>query len=94
MYFSVQHGGQKLSMIRVSKVIVHHVVQMCLCAALNCVCVCVCLVSLPKLKEVDWRVDMVTGSDSISRLSVPTCLVQFKVSTEEMGLCAIRRLAK
>lgn len=92
MCFSAQHGGQKLSMIRVSKVIVHHVVQMCLCAALNCVCVC--LVSLPKLKEMDWRVDMVTGSDSISRLSVPTCLVQFKVRTEEMGLCVIRRPAK
>ncbi|CAF89752.1 unnamed protein product [Tetraodon nigroviridis] len=36
-------------------------------------------ISLPKLKELDWRVDMVTGSDSVSRLSVPTCLVQLKV---------------
>lgn len=45
----------------------------------QCVCVCV-LVSLPQLKDLDWRVDMVTGSDSVSRMSVPTCLVQFKVS--------------
>lgn len=64
-----------------------------------CVCLCVCvrahahLVSLPKLKEMDWRVDMVTGSDSVSRLSVPTCLVQFKVS-KELSLCVICRLVK
>lgn len=36
-------------------------------------------VSLPQLKELDWRVDMVSGSDSVSRMSVPTCLVQMKV---------------
>ncbi|XP_069580588.1 COMM domain-containing protein 9 [Brachyistius frenatus] len=36
-------------------------------------------ISLPQLKDLDWRVDMVTGSDSISRMSVPTCLVQLKV---------------
>ncbi|XP_061750709.1 COMM domain-containing protein 9 [Nerophis ophidion] len=36
---------------------------------------------LPRLKELDWRVDMVTSSDSVSRMCVPTCLVQFK--TEE-----------
>ncbi|KAM3869708.1 COMM domain-containing protein 9 [Diretmus argenteus] len=36
-------------------------------------------VSLPQLKELDWRVDMVTGSNSVSRMSVPTCLVQFKM---------------
>lgn len=35
-------------------------------------------VSLPRLKELDWRVDMIAGSDSVSRMSVPTCLVQFK----------------
>ncbi|XP_078112462.1 COMM domain-containing protein 9 [Sander vitreus] len=33
-------------------------------------------ISLPQLKDLDWRVDMVTGSDSVSRMSVPTCLVQ------------------
>uniref|UniRef100_A0A3P9Q6T2 COMM domain containing 9 n=1 Tax=Poecilia reticulata TaxID=8081 RepID=A0A3P9Q6T2_POERE len=33
-------------------------------------------VSLPQLKELDWRVDLVTGSDSVSRMAVPTCLVQ------------------
>ncbi|XP_068452606.1 COMM domain-containing protein 9 isoform X2 [Clinocottus analis] len=36
-------------------------------------------ISLPQLKEVDWRVDMVTGSDSVSRMSVPTVLMQLKM---------------
>ncbi|XP_029008403.1 COMM domain-containing protein 9 isoform X1 [Betta splendens] len=36
-------------------------------------------ISLPQLKELNWRVDVVTGSDSVSRMSIPTCLVQFKV---------------
>ncbi|XP_069385229.1 COMM domain-containing protein 9 [Paralichthys olivaceus] len=36
-------------------------------------------ISLPQLKDLDWRVDMVTGSDSLGRMSVPTCLVQLKV---------------
>ncbi|XP_070764029.1 COMM domain-containing protein 9 [Enoplosus armatus] len=36
-------------------------------------------ISLPQLKELDWRVDMVTSSDSVSRMSVPTCLVQLKM---------------
>ncbi|TNN00662.1 hypothetical protein fugu_011908 [Takifugu bimaculatus] len=54
-----------------------------------CVCTLIKLhhsgVSLPKLKEMDWRVDMVTGSDSVSRLSVPTCLVQFKMEDTSAG---------
>ncbi|XP_047200936.1 COMM domain-containing protein 9-like [Girardinichthys multiradiatus] len=36
-------------------------------------------VSLPQLKELDWRVDLVTGSDSVSRMALPTCLVQLKM---------------
>ncbi|XP_075933703.1 COMM domain-containing protein 9 [Anarhichas minor] len=36
-------------------------------------------VSLPQLKDLDWRVNMVTGSDSVSRMSVPTCLVQLRI---------------
>lgn len=36
-------------------------------------------VSLPQLKDLDWRVDMVTSSDSFSRMAVPTCLVQLKM---------------
>ncbi|XP_035497256.1 COMM domain-containing protein 9 [Scophthalmus maximus] len=36
-------------------------------------------ISLPQLKELNWRVDMVTGSDSLSRVSVPSCLVQLQV---------------
>ncbi|XP_008309571.1 COMM domain-containing protein 9 [Cynoglossus semilaevis] len=36
-------------------------------------------VSLPQLTHLDWRVDMVRGSDSVGHMSVPTCLVQFQV---------------
>ncbi|XP_008296345.1 COMM domain-containing protein 9 [Stegastes partitus] len=36
-------------------------------------------VSLPQLKDLNWRVDLVTSSDSVSRMSVPTCLVQLKM---------------
>ncbi|XP_077452223.1 COMM domain-containing protein 9 [Stigmatopora argus] len=39
--------------------------------------------SLPRLKSTDWRVDMVSGSDALSRTCVPTCLVRFE--TEEAG---------
>uniref|UniRef100_UPI0037E9B2C1 COMM domain-containing protein 9 n=1 Tax=Semicossyphus pulcher TaxID=241346 RepID=UPI0037E9B2C1 len=42
-------------------------------------------ISLPQLKELDWRVDMVTGSDSVSRMSVPTCLVQLKMEDPSAG---------
>ncbi|XP_018621329.1 COMM domain-containing protein 9 isoform X2 [Scleropages formosus] len=36
-------------------------------------------ISLPRLLEMDWRVDMKTASDSVSRMAVPTCLVHMKV---------------
>ncbi|KAG7473844.1 hypothetical protein MATL_G00100110 [Megalops atlanticus] len=36
-------------------------------------------VSLPQLVEMDWRVDIKTASDSMSRMAVPTCLVNMKV---------------
>ncbi|XP_033973346.1 COMM domain-containing protein 9 [Trematomus bernacchii] len=36
-------------------------------------------ISLPQLKDLDWTVSMVTGSDSLSRMSVPTCLVQLQM---------------
>ena len=39
-----------------------------------------CLVSLPRLIDFDWRVDVKTSSDSVMRMAVPTCLVQMKVS--------------
>ena len=35
--------------------------------------------SLPKLQEFDWRIDVKTSSDTISRMSAPTCLLQLKV---------------
>ncbi|KAL5006642.1 hypothetical protein ScPMuIL_015448 [Solemya velum] len=36
-------------------------------------------VSLSKMVDFDWRVDIKTSSDSMSRMSVPTCLLQMKV---------------
>lgn len=36
-------------------------------------------VSLPRLVDMDWRVDIKTSSDSIARMAVPTCLLQLKV---------------
>ncbi|XP_046863670.1 COMM domain-containing protein 9-like [Xenia sp. Carnegie-2017] len=36
-------------------------------------------VSLPKLADFDWRVDVKTSSDAITRMSVPTCLLQLKI---------------
>ncbi|XP_019729501.1 COMM domain-containing protein 9 [Hippocampus comes] len=40
-------------------------------------------ISLPQLKAVDWRVDLVSSSDALSRMCVPTCLVHLK--TEDVG---------
>ncbi|KAL2093983.1 hypothetical protein ACEWY4_011295 [Coilia grayii] len=36
-------------------------------------------ISLPRLAEMDWRVDLKTASDSVSRMAVPTCLVHMKI---------------
>ncbi|XP_051578703.1 COMM domain-containing protein 9 [Myxocyprinus asiaticus] len=36
-------------------------------------------ISLPKLVDMEWRVDMKTSSDSLSRMAVPTCLLQMKL---------------
>lgn len=36
-------------------------------------------VSLPRLQELDWRLDLKSASDSAHRMSVPTVLVQLKV---------------
>ena len=41
---------------------------------------CVISVSLPRLIDFDWRVDVKTSSDSVTRMAVPTCLVQMKVT--------------
>ena len=35
--------------------------------------------SLPKLVDIDWRIDVKRASDSISNMSLPTVLVQLKV---------------
>uniref|UniRef100_A0A2K6Q9Z0 COMM domain containing 9 n=1 Tax=Rhinopithecus roxellana TaxID=61622 RepID=A0A2K6Q9Z0_RHIRO len=42
--------------------------------------------SLPRLVDLDWRVDIKTSSDSISRMAVPTCLLQMKIQ-EDPSLC-------
>lgn len=35
--------------------------------------------SLPQLKEFDWRIDIKTSADTVARMSVPTALVQMKI---------------
>lgn len=39
-------------------------------------------VSLPKLMDFDWRVDIKSSSDSLSRMSVPTCILQLKIQED------------
>ncbi|XP_022082846.1 COMM domain-containing protein 9-like [Acanthaster planci] len=36
-------------------------------------------ISLPRLVDFDWRVDIKTSSDTLARMSVPTCVLQLKV---------------
>ncbi|KAK2141926.1 hypothetical protein LSH36_1015g00000 [Paralvinella palmiformis] len=36
-------------------------------------------VSLPRLIDFDWRVDLKVSSDSLIRMAVPTCLLQLQV---------------
>ena len=38
------------------------------------------IVSLPKLIDFDWRVDVKTSSNAISRMSMPTWIMQLQVS--------------
>ena len=35
--------------------------------------------SLPRFEGIDWRVDVRSASDTVSRMSVPTVLVQMRV---------------
>ncbi|KAK7098654.1 COMM domain-containing protein 9-like [Littorina saxatilis] len=43
-------------------------------------------VSLPKLADFDWRVDVKTASDTVARMSVPTCILSLQVeSGSEQG---------
>jgi COMM domain containing 9 len=39
--------------------------------------------SLPKLKSFDWRIDVQTGSNYVSEMSVPCVLVQMEVEKEQ-----------
>ncbi|XP_027254750.1 COMM domain-containing protein 9 isoform X2 [Cricetulus griseus] len=43
-------------------------------------------ISLPYLVDLDWRVDIKTSSDSISRMAVSSCLLQMKIQ-EDSSLC-------
>uniref|UniRef100_A0A8C5JZG7 COMM domain-containing protein n=1 Tax=Jaculus jaculus TaxID=51337 RepID=A0A8C5JZG7_JACJA len=43
-------------------------------------------ISLPRLVDLNWRVDIKTSSDSISSMAVPTCLLQMKIQ-EDPSLC-------
>ncbi|GAA6073030.1 COMM domain-containing protein 9 [Tachysurus ichikawai] len=36
-------------------------------------------ISLPKLEDLEWRVDMKMASDSVSRMAVPTCILHMKI---------------
>ncbi|KAM8939014.1 COMM domain-containing protein 9 isoform 1-T1 [Pelodytes ibericus] len=45
-------------------------------------------VSLPRLVDLDWRVDIKTSSDSVARMAVPTCLLQMKIQ-EDTELCPL-----
>ncbi|XP_051885193.1 COMM domain-containing protein 9 isoform X2 [Pristis pectinata] len=39
-------------------------------------------ISLPRLIDMDWRVDIKTSSDNINRMAVPTCLLQMKIQDD------------
>ncbi|XP_071601124.1 COMM domain-containing protein 9 [Heliangelus exortis] len=43
-------------------------------------------ISLPRLVDMDWRVDIKTSSDSIGKIAVPTCLLQLQIQ-EDVALC-------
>ncbi|XP_073460291.1 COMM domain-containing protein 9 [Aquarana catesbeiana] len=45
-------------------------------------------ISLPRLVDLDWRVDIKTSSDSVTRMAVPTCLLQMKIQ-EDPDLCGL-----
>ncbi|XP_076862999.1 COMM domain-containing protein 9 [Brachyhypopomus gauderio] len=36
-------------------------------------------ISLPQLVDMEWRVDIKTASDSVSRMAVPTCILNMKI---------------
>ncbi|XP_014662673.1 PREDICTED: COMM domain-containing protein 9-like [Priapulus caudatus] len=36
-------------------------------------------ITMPKLVDFDWRVDLKMASETVSRMSVPTCLLQLQV---------------
>ncbi|XP_018412978.1 PREDICTED: COMM domain-containing protein 9 isoform X2 [Nanorana parkeri] len=45
-------------------------------------------IALPRLVDLDWRVDIKTASDFMTRMAVPTCLLQMKIQ-EDPDLCGL-----
>ncbi|CAH2325782.1 Hypothetical predicted protein [Pelobates cultripes] len=45
-------------------------------------------ISLPRLVDLKWRVDIKTSSDSVMRMAIPTCLLQMKIQ-EDAELCGL-----
>ncbi|XP_063802359.1 COMM domain-containing protein 9 [Pseudophryne corroboree] len=45
-------------------------------------------ISLPRLVDLDWRVDIKTSSDSVTSMAVPTCLLQMRIQ-EDPDLCRL-----
>ncbi|ELU08751.1 hypothetical protein CAPTEDRAFT_183930 [Capitella teleta] len=43
------------------------------------------MVSLPQLVDFNWRVDIKTSADTLSRMSVPTCILQLQVDEKTAG---------
>jgi hypothetical protein len=43
--------------------------------------VVICVVSLPRLIDFDWSVNIKSASDTVAGMAVPTCLVQMKVQS-------------
>ncbi|KAK3557734.1 hypothetical protein QTP86_000315 [Hemibagrus guttatus] len=42
-------------------------------------------ISLPRLTDLEWRVDMKMASDSVSRMAVPTCILHMKIQDGGKG---------
>ncbi|EDV29431.1 uncharacterized protein TRIADDRAFT_51748 [Trichoplax adhaerens] len=40
-------------------------------------------VSLPRLEDFDWRVDLKVSSDTINRMAMPTCIMQLKIQQNQ-----------
>jgi hypothetical protein len=46
-------------------------------------------VSLPKLKDFDWRIDFKTASNQSIKMAVPTCIIDMKVEEQPLSVDAM-----